>query len=133
MLLKTRRGFTAEQNQAGIDALRNAGLKVDVFFMIGLPGESKDSVSRTIEFAANCGADTITISVYRPYPGTDIWNHPESFDVRITRGDNFEAYLETQSISRAAILESAQRAIAELKQDGFVKVGFLRFDQYEWE
>ena len=39
VLLKAHRGFTAAQNQAGIDALRGSGLKVDAFFMVGLHGE----------------------------------------------------------------------------------------------
>lgn len=133
VLLKAKRGFTATQNQAGIDALRGAGLKVDVFFMVGLPGESEASVQQTIEFAARCGADKIHLSVYRPYPGTAVWSNPESYGVRITRGVNFEAYIETDNLSRTAILECVPRAIEELKHAGFVKVDVLRYDQYEWE
>lgn len=133
VLLKSRRGFTAKQNQAGIDALRNAGLKVDVFFMIGLPGESNASIQRTIEFAAGCGADTIHLSVYRPWPGTDIWNDPEAFDVRITHGENFEAYIETRDLTRDEILAGTKRALEELKRQNFDKVATVRYDKYDWE
>lgn len=133
VLQMVKRGFTAAQNQAGIDALRGSGLIVDAFFMVGLPGESKESVRRTIDFAARCGADKIHLSVYRPYPGTAVWTDPESFGVRLTKGENFEAYIETESLSRTEILESVQRGIEELKQAGFVKVETLRCDQYEWE
>lgn len=133
VLLKSRRGFTAAQNQAGIDALRGAGLRVGAFFMLGLPGETEASVSNTIEFAADSGADSITLGVFRPYPGTAIWNDPEAFNVRLTEGDDFEAFVETEHLSRTRILELTKQAINNLQHKGFVKVDALRFDRYEWE
>ncbi|MFQ6043488.1 MAG: B12-binding domain-containing radical SAM protein [Candidatus Poribacteria bacterium] len=133
VLVKAQRGFTVAQHQAGIRALRVAGLKVVPFFMVGLPGESEKSVRRTVEFAMRCGADEICLSLYRPYPGTAVWNHPEAFDIRIIRGPNFEAYIETGDLSRAAMLECAQWASDKLKQRASMKSDFLRCDRYEWE
>ena len=101
--------------------------------MIGLPGESEESVRRTVEFAKRCGADEICLSVHRPYPGTAVWRNPEAFGVRITRGPNFEAYIETEHFSRAAMLECAQQANEALKRCGLTKGDFLRCDQYAWE
>ncbi len=59
VLSRTQRGFTVGQHQAGLDVLRTAGLKVEAFFMLGLPGESEESVERTVSFAATCGADQV--------------------------------------------------------------------------
>ena len=133
VLIKAQRGFTAAQHQAGIHAIRNAGLKVVAFFMIGLPGESEESIRRTIEFAERCGADEVCLSLHRPYPGTAVWNHPQEFGVRITQGPNFEAYIETESLSRKVMLECAQQAGDELKRRGLMKDDFLRCDRYVWE
>ena len=133
VLAKTWRGFTTAQHQAGIHALRAAGLKVEAFFMIGLPGESEESVRRTVEFAKRCEADEVCLSVHRPYPGTAVWQNPEAFGVRITRGPNWEAYIETEHLSRAAMLERAQQANEALKRCGLTKGDFLRCDQYAWE
>jgi radical SAM superfamily enzyme YgiQ (UPF0313 family) len=133
VLVKARRGFTTAQHQAGIHALRAASLKVEAFFMVGLPGESEESVRRTVEFAKRCGADEVCLSVHRPYPGTAIWRNPGAFGVRITRGPNFEAYIETENLSRAAMLECAQQASEELKRCGLMKGDFLRCDRYVWE
>jgi radical SAM superfamily enzyme YgiQ (UPF0313 family) len=133
VLVKARRGFTTAQHQAGIHVLRAAGLKVDAFFMIGLPGESEESIRRTVEFAKRSGADEVCLSLHRPYPGTAVWRDPEAFGVRIVQGPNFEAYVETGSLSRARMLESARRAGEDLKRSGLMKDGFLRFDRYAWE
>ncbi|MCL5270871.1 MAG: B12-binding domain-containing radical SAM protein [bacterium] len=132
VLLNTQRGFTSAQHQAGIDALRTAGLPVEVYLMIGLPGESAASVRRTIEFAKRCKADGIALGAYRPYPGTAIWEHPERYAVRIVHGPDFEAYVETASLSRAAIFDSVREAEAELSHC-VAKVGILRCDRYAWE
>lgn len=132
VLLKARRGSSVAKNEAGIRALKAAGLKVVVFFMIGLPGESEGSIGRTVAFARRCGADEVYLSLHRPFPGTAVWQDPEAFGVKITRGQNFEAYLETESLSRKAMLECAQRASEELKQHG-LEGDFLRCDRYEWE
>jgi len=133
VLIKAQRGFTTAQHQAGIHALKAAGLKVEAFFMIGLPGESKESIRRTVEFAKRCGADEICLSLHRPYPGTAIWRNPEAFGVRVIQGPNFEAYIETEGLSRAAMLECAQQAAEELKRCGLMKGDFLRCDRYAWE
>jgi len=132
VLARAHRGFTSAQHQAGIHALSTAGLKPRVYFMIGLPGESEESVRQTVEFAKRCGADEVVLSVYRPYPGTAIWQKPEAFGTRITRGPNFEAYIETSHLSRTALLECTQWAVDELKKYG-LKVDILRYDRYEWE
>ena len=108
-------------------------MKVVPFFMPGLPGESAESIRRTVEFAKRCGADEVCLSLHRPYPGTAIWRNPEAFGVRIVRGPNFEAYIETQHLTRPALLECAQAAAAELKARGLTTGDFLRCDRYSWE
>jgi radical SAM superfamily enzyme YgiQ (UPF0313 family) len=133
VLTKSHRGFTSCQNQAGLQALQAVGLKVEAFFMIGLPGESAASIRRTVEFAKQCGAEDVCLSLHRPYPGTAIWQNPETFGVRIIRGPNFEAYIETEDLPRLAMLEWAQWAGEELRGCGLMKDGFLRFDRYGWE
>ncbi len=132
VLMNSQRGFNTMQHQAGICALKSAGIKVAAFFMIGLPSESEESIGRTVEFAKRCEADEVCLSIHRPYPGTAVWQNPEAFGVRVVKGPNFEAYIETEHLSRAALLECAQRAGEELKRCG-VPSDFLRCDRYAWE
>jgi len=132
VLLRARRGFTTEQHLGGIRALKTAGLAVSAFFMVGLPGESAESVRRTVELAKRCGADDLCLSVHRPFPGTAVWRDPGAFGVRVVRGPNFEAYVETEHLPRAAILSLTQWAGEDLKRAG-LKSDFLRCDQYPWE
>lgn len=132
ILAKAQRGFTAEQHLAGIRALKTAGIHVQLFFMIGLPGESQESIRNTIEFATHSEADDVCLSLHRPYPGSVVWRIPEAFDVRITKGPNFEAYIETDSLSRTALLECTEQAQNELINRG-INCDVLRCDRYSWE
>jgi radical SAM superfamily enzyme YgiQ (UPF0313 family) len=133
VLSKARPGFTAAQHLEGIRHLRTAGIEVVPFFIFGLPGESEASVRRTVEFAKQCGVEEVCLNILRPYPGTAVWRDPEAFGARLTRGPNFEAYLETEHLSRAAVFECAAWAAEELKRGGSMKVDFLRLDRYAWE
>ncbi|MBM3474771.1 MAG: B12-binding domain-containing radical SAM protein [Armatimonadetes bacterium] len=132
VLARTQRGFTVARHQTGLDALKAAGLRVHAFFLIGLPGESAETVRQTVEFAKRCGADEVCLGIHRPFPGTGVWRDPAAYGVRLVKGPGFEAYMETEHLSRAAILELAEQAGEELKQSGFT-AGFLRCDRYAWE
>lgn len=132
VLRRSRRGFTTRQHQAGISALKAAGIKVQTFFMVGLPGESPVSVRRTVEFARRCGADEVCLSLHRPYPGTAVWRVPDAFGLRLVKGPNFEAYVETDDLPRRAMLTAIDRAVEELRQAG-VPTDCLRHDEYGWE
>jgi anaerobic magnesium-protoporphyrin IX monomethyl ester cyclase len=132
VLARAQRGFTAAQHQAGIRALLSAGLRVQVFLMAGLPGETEGSVRRTVDFAVQCGANDVCFSLYRPWPGTAAWRNPRAFGLRVTRGPDFEAYVETECLSRAALLELTESVAETLKQRG-LNSDILRCDRFAWE
>jgi len=133
ILSKARPGFTAARHLEGICNVRAAGIQIVPFFILGLPGESQASVRRTVEFTKKTGVDEVCLNILRPYPGTAIWRDPEAFGARIVRGPNFEAYIETEQLSRAAMFECVEGAAEELKRSGSMKVDFVRLDRYAWE
>jgi len=132
VLAQARRGFTAAQHLEGLRNLKAAGIPVVPFFIFGLPGETRGSVRRTVEFAKQCEVEEICLNILRPYPGTAVWNDPAAFGARITQGPNYEAYLETEDLSRAAMFECVEWAAEELRRSGLT-VDFLRLDRYAWE
>ncbi len=53
------------------------GLKVAAYFIIGLPGETRDEVKETIKYAkelAKCGVDEVAFGLFIPLPGTPLWD-----------------------------------------------------------
>lgn len=62
--------ITLEQSRHFMELAKKAGLQVHGCFVIGLPGETKDTAVRTIDFALSLGCDTLQFSAAVPFPGT---------------------------------------------------------------
>ena len=49
------------------------GLTIHADFILGLPGETKESIRNTINFAKSLDCETIQVSVAHAYPGTEFY------------------------------------------------------------
>jgi hopanoid biosynthesis associated radical SAM protein HpnJ len=49
------------------------GITVHGTFILGLPGESKETIEETIRFAREINPHTIQVSIAAPYPGTELY------------------------------------------------------------
>ena len=65
MLVDVARKFTKDCHELGI--------KIHGTFILGLPGESKETIQETIRFAKDINPHTIQISLAAPYPGTFLY------------------------------------------------------------
>ena len=57
------------------DFTRNAkrlGVKIHGTFIMGLPGETRETIEQTIRFAQEIDPDTLQVSLAAPYPGTEL-------------------------------------------------------------
>ena len=62
MLIDVARRFTKDCHELGI--------KIHGTFILGLPGETKETIQQTIEFAKDINPHTLQVSLAAPYPGT---------------------------------------------------------------
>ncbi|MCI4625084.1 MAG: radical SAM protein [Candidatus Magnetoovum sp. WYHC-5] len=53
---------------------KGLGIKVHLTFTFGLPGETWDSVKKTIDFATKADPDTLQFSIVTPFPGSKYYN-----------------------------------------------------------
>lgn len=66
-----KKGFTLEQARTFIKNTRDLGLTVHGDFMIGLPGETPETIKKTMAFAEELDCETIQVSIAHPFPGTE--------------------------------------------------------------
>ena len=59
---------------ATCDLAHKAGLLVHANFIMGFPGETQQHRERTIEFARKLDADSFSVSLATPLPGTKMWD-----------------------------------------------------------
>ncbi|MBT1075920.1 hopanoid biosynthesis associated radical SAM protein HpnJ [Geobacter grbiciae] len=74
ILKNIKKGVTKEQ---AIEFTRNCkklGLSVHGAFIMGLPGETRDTIRETIEYAKALDLNSIQASLASPYPGTEFWD-----------------------------------------------------------
>jgi radical SAM superfamily enzyme YgiQ (UPF0313 family) len=75
VLNNMKKGITLEQSVTFMKNCRQLGLTVHGDFMIGLPGETRETILRTIEFAQKLDPETIQVSLAHPYPGTEFYEY----------------------------------------------------------
>jgi len=67
-----KKGTTVEQNYEFIRMMKERGIRVKTFLMLGLPGETRDTIRETEEFIQKSGIHDFQLTVYAPYRGTQI-------------------------------------------------------------
>lgn len=72
---------TLAQHIRAIRIAGDSGIKAKAFFMTGLPGETDEIVNLTKDFLEKAQPSKIILSRFTPYPGCDVWAHPEKYGV----------------------------------------------------
>jgi len=71
ILKNIKKGATVEQAVEFMRNCRRLGIAVHGDFIIGLPGETHETIQRTIRFAEELDCETIQVSIAHSYPGTE--------------------------------------------------------------
>jgi hopanoid biosynthesis associated radical SAM protein HpnJ len=75
ILKNIKKGATIDMALRFTDNCKKLGLVVHGDFIIGLPGETRESVRKTIDFAKRLDTETIQVSIAHPYPGTEFYDY----------------------------------------------------------
>ncbi len=74
ILKNIKKGVTKEQAIQFTKDCKKLGLSIHGAFIMGLPGESKETILETIEFAKRLDLNSIQASLASPYPGTEFYD-----------------------------------------------------------
>lgn len=73
VLAELGRGGHPEEAAEGIAHLKEEGIEVASFFIVGLPSETEDEFRMSMDVARRLDLDYICISSAKPYPGTELY------------------------------------------------------------
>ena len=71
ILKNIKKGATIDMAERYTRDAHKLGLTIHGDFIVGLPGESRQSLRTTIDFAKKLDNETIQVSIAHPYPGTE--------------------------------------------------------------
>ncbi len=124
------KGTTVERNKQVLKWAKEIGLPIKAYLMCGLPGETIESIRKTIDFVKEIEPDYYTISNLVPFPGSDMYVQPEKYGIKF-RTKNWDEYfvvgrknqggcvIDTKEMTAEQIAEAREMLIAELpKQTG---------------
>jgi len=106
-----------EQNYQSVEWAKKHGIRVKSFLMLGLPGETLETIADTERFIATAGMSDFQLSIYYPYKGTQIRDAIDrgetGFDLQFEgeglgaygqKGGNTEAVVRTKALSSKELL-----------------------------
>jgi len=114
------------------------GIKIHGTFIMGLPGETRETIEETIRFARDIDPDSLQVSLAAPYPGTALYREAqeqgwlENVDL-VDAGGTQTSVLGYPHLSREEIFASVERFYRQFyfrprKLFGFIKEMARDFD-----
>jgi hopanoid biosynthesis associated radical SAM protein HpnJ len=75
ILKNIKKGATISMAKRFTENAHKLGLTIHGDFIVGLPGESRETLRNTIDFAKRLDVETIQVSIGHPYPGTEFYDY----------------------------------------------------------
>ncbi len=115
ILKNIKKGATVERARQFVKDCKKLGLVVHGDFILGLPGETKETIRRTIDFAKELNVETIQVSVAHAYPGTELYDYVKSNNYIINTKDMVDhgghqvAHIEYPGLPADYVMEMVHR------------------------
>jgi len=143
MLENMKKGITVERTRRFIQDARKAGMPIHGNFVIGLPGETRETIEATKKLIKEANSDAITVAVATPFPGTEFYELAKSNGYLLE--DNPTEFLDEQGHQKAIISypELSNKEIVKTVDDilkgyylspSYVPIALRRvFRRYGWD
>jgi hopanoid biosynthesis associated radical SAM protein HpnJ len=115
ILKNIKKGATVERARQFTKDCHKLGLVIHGDFIMGLPGETHETINNTIAFAKELDVETIQVSVAHAYPGTELYDHAvkNGFFVKgnkmVDEGGHQLAHIEYPGLPADEILDAVHR------------------------
>jgi anaerobic magnesium-protoporphyrin IX monomethyl ester cyclase len=97
-----------------VAATKKAGLEVRLAFMFGSPGETEETIKKTIKYAIRLDPDLVSFNITTPYPGTEMFAWAEKNNYLLHKNwseyDLSRPVMELPTISGDKILKYYKKA-----------------------
>lgn len=116
-----KKGLKLEQAEEFVRLAKQAKIALHGCFVLGLPGETKETCQKTIDFALKLGLDTLQFSAAVPLPGSEYFEYCKSQG--LLKAKSWEDWLDAGE--QAAVVDYPDLSINEINR--FVDRGLKKF------
>ena len=114
ILKNIKKGATLERARQFTKDAHKLGLVIHGDFILGLPGETRETIKNTIAFAKELDVETIQVSMAHAYPGTELYDFAikNNFLVKgsmVDEGGHQLAHIEYPGLPADEVLDSVHR------------------------
>jgi radical SAM superfamily enzyme YgiQ (UPF0313 family) len=118
ILKNIKKGATIERALDFTRDCKKLGLVIHGDFIIGLPGETRESITRSIEFAKRLDTETIQVSIGHAYPGTEFYDYVKknnliTIDSMTDEGGHQLPNIVYPGLDRGELVEAVERFYGE--------------------
>ena len=114
ILKNIKKGASVEQAREFMKNCKKAGIVVHGDFIIGLPGETRETIEESLQFAKELDCETIQVSIAHAYPGTEFYDFAQTngyfrSDVEMTDETGHQLpHIEYPGLSRAEMMQAVE-------------------------
>jgi radical SAM superfamily enzyme YgiQ (UPF0313 family) len=134
-----KKGTTISEIIETFEMTRKAGLKTVANLMIGNPGETEESISRTMTLTKRIKADFANIQALTPFPGTELYQmavqngwFQEGLDLAGLRSDTFTMNATALTADELRVMfKKAYRSF--YLRPGYILSRLLTLNRNEWK
>jgi hopanoid biosynthesis associated radical SAM protein HpnJ len=114
VLNNIRKGTRIDRAREFTRNARALGIKIHGTFILGLPGETRETIRQSIDFAREIDLDTIQVSLAAPYPGTALYRQARAggwldADALVDGSGMQTSVLGYPHLARAEIFDALER------------------------
>jgi len=115
ILKNIKKGATIERARQFTKDCHKLGLVIHGDFILGLPGETQETIHNTINFAKELDVETIQVSVAHAYPGTELYDYAMKNGFMVAEGKMVDegghqlAHIQYPGLPAEEILDSVHR------------------------
>lgn len=81
------KGTNVDMNTRAVKLLHRHGIRAKAFIIVGLPGETENTVRETERWIKEAQPYDVDVSVLQPYPGSVLYSNPEAWGIEFDRQD----------------------------------------------
>lgn len=98
---------TVQDNYNVIKWAKKYGITSRAFFIIGFPGETKETIKETMNFIEKADPDQYFVSNFVPYPGCLVWKNPTKYGI-VDMSTDFNQYYQVSKDGTGGITISTK-------------------------